>query len=155
MLISLSEDMTPIEFGFTRLKVKVTRVTCKNANMVFGFYIENYLSQSFHISHADGVYRDNTPIELSNWVKGHVQKYHFCKKMFSLIIFITVYHKGFIFYMLFSLGEGLTLVDFGFFKSRVKVTMVTFVKNGFQSFLRTIYHRAYICNILIALSKTP
>ena len=29
MLIGLVEDMTNIDFGFTRLKVKVTMVTCK------------------------------------------------------------------------------------------------------------------------------
>jgi len=30
MLIGVGGDMTPIDFGFTRLKVKVARVTCKN-----------------------------------------------------------------------------------------------------------------------------
>ena len=29
MLIALREAMTTFDFGFTRLKVKVTRVTCK------------------------------------------------------------------------------------------------------------------------------
>jgi len=34
MLIGLGEDMIHIDFGFTRLNVKVTMVTCKNVNMV-------------------------------------------------------------------------------------------------------------------------
>jgi len=41
-----------IDFGFTRSKVKVTRVTLVK-KMVSTHYLENYLLQSFHISHAD------------------------------------------------------------------------------------------------------
>ena len=32
MMIGLSEDMPAIDFGFTMLMFKVTRVTCENAN---------------------------------------------------------------------------------------------------------------------------
>jgi len=58
--------------------------------------------------------------------------------------------------MVIGLDDGLTPIDFVFF--RVKVTRVTFVKKKFLLvFLRTIYHRAFICNVPIALSedKTP
>jgi len=53
MLIGLGEGMTPIDFGFTRFEVKVTRVTCKNRiHMVSSHYLEHFSSQNFHISHA-------------------------------------------------------------------------------------------------------
>ena len=44
MLFGLGRMMTPIGFGFTRLKVKVTKVTCVNVYMVFAHYLENCLS---------------------------------------------------------------------------------------------------------------
>jgi len=53
MLIGIGGNMTPRDFGFTRLKVKVARVTCKNVNIVSNHNYENYLSHSFHISNAD------------------------------------------------------------------------------------------------------
>jgi len=47
--------MTPIDFVFTRSKVMVTRVTfVNNVKRISAYYLENYLSQSFHISHAGG-----------------------------------------------------------------------------------------------------
>jgi len=49
MLIGLNEDMTPIDFGFTRLEVKVTMITIvNNVNMISAPYLENCLTQSFH-----------------------------------------------------------------------------------------------------------
>jgi len=54
--------------------------------------------------------------------------------------------------MLIGPGEGLTPIDFVFFRSRVKVTRVTFVKKWFPLiFLTIIYYRAFICNVL----RTP
>ena len=57
MLIGLGEDMAPIDFEFTRSKGKVTSVTFflkkKRKHMVFAHYLENNLSQSVYISHAD------------------------------------------------------------------------------------------------------
>jgi len=53
MLIGLGEDKKPIEFGFTRLKGKVTRVSFVKNKMFSAHYFENNLSQSFYISHAD------------------------------------------------------------------------------------------------------
>ena len=41
--------MAPIEFGVTKTKVAVTL----NYKMVSADYIENHVSQSFHISHLD------------------------------------------------------------------------------------------------------
>jgi len=38
----------PFDFGFTRLKVKVTTVTCEKCT-VSAHYLENYLLHSFHI----------------------------------------------------------------------------------------------------------
>ena len=53
MPIGLNEDMTPIDFGFTRLEVKVTMVTIvNNVNMISAPYLENCLTQSFHILHG-------------------------------------------------------------------------------------------------------
>ena len=46
MLIGLGEDMTSIGFGFTRLKVKVTRVSCKK----HAFHsLSREISQSLYI----------------------------------------------------------------------------------------------------------
>jgi len=55
MLIGLVEGMANIDIAFTRLKVKVTMFTFvkNNVNMVSAYYLENSLSQRFHISHAD------------------------------------------------------------------------------------------------------
>ena len=54
VVISLSKDKTSFDFGITRSKVKVISVTLyKNVNIVFAYYLENRLSQSFHFSHAD------------------------------------------------------------------------------------------------------
>jgi len=50
----LGEDKNPFDFGFTRSKVKVTRVTfVKKLIMFSNYYPEKYLSHIFHISHAD------------------------------------------------------------------------------------------------------
>jgi len=43
------------------------------------------------------------------------------------------FYRAFIRHILIGLGEGFTPIDFEFFTSRVKVTRVTFVKNGFHS----------------------
>jgi len=40
----------------------------------------------------------------------------------------NVYRRAFIFHMLNDLGEGLTPIDFKFLMSRMKVIMVTFLK---------------------------
>jgi hypothetical protein len=43
--------MTPIDFGVTWSKVKVTGTS--NGKIVSAQYLENYLSQSFDISYVD------------------------------------------------------------------------------------------------------
>jgi len=54
MLIGRRKDMTSIDFEFIRFKVKVTRVTClKKEKMLTTHYLENCLSETFNISHAD------------------------------------------------------------------------------------------------------
>ena len=42
--------MTPIDFGVTRSKVKVTATL--NVKMVSADYLENFISQSLYISHV-------------------------------------------------------------------------------------------------------
>jgi len=42
---------------------------------------------------------------------------------------ITIYHKAFISDVLIALSKDNTSIDFGFTRSKVKVTMATFVKN--------------------------
>jgi len=42
MLIGHGKDMPSTDFGFTIIKVKVTRIT-KNVLLVFAHYLENYL----------------------------------------------------------------------------------------------------------------
>jgi len=46
------------------------------------------------------------------------------------------------------------IIDFEFVRSKVKVTMVTFIKNGFSLIsFRTIYQRVFIFDMLIGLGK--
>ena len=47
---------------------------------------------------------------------------------FLLIVLRTVHHKCFIFHMLIGLDDGLTFIDDGFFRSKVTVKKITFVK---------------------------
>ena len=51
MLIGLYEDKNPIDFGFSRSKVKVTVFVY--VKLVSAQYLENHLSQSLHISHGE------------------------------------------------------------------------------------------------------
>jgi len=67
----------------------------------------------------------------------------------------TVYHRDFTFLILIGLVAGLTSVDFVFLRSKVNVTKVTFVKILLLLiFLRTIYHRAFMCDVL-SEDKSP
>ena len=51
LVIGLYEDTIPIDFGFSRSKVKVTVFIY--VKFVSTQYLENHLSQSLHISHGD------------------------------------------------------------------------------------------------------
>ena len=51
--------MNPIHFGFTRSKVKVTLTL--NVKMVSADYLENHLSQRFHISPVDWSWLGDDP----------------------------------------------------------------------------------------------
>jgi len=51
VLIGLGEDMTYIDFGFTRSKVKVTRVLFVKQWFPL-IILEKYLSQSYYIPHT-------------------------------------------------------------------------------------------------------
>ena len=68
----------------------------------------------------------------------------------------TILDRAFIFHMLIGLGKDKNPIDFGFTRSKVKVTSETFVKkiNCFlRIILRTNYHRAFIFYMLIGLGK--
>jgi len=118
--------MTPIDSSaFTRLNVKVSRVTCKNVNMGFADCLS---IRAFVLHRLINIDRDMPPIGIG-LIRSEGQKDHFCKEMDSpyLIFLRTVYHRSFIFYVLIGFSEGLTPINF------VKVTRVTFVKNSFRS----------------------
>ena len=51
MLVDLGGNMTRFDLGFTRSKVKVKRFFF--VKMVSAHFLENSLSQSYHISHFD------------------------------------------------------------------------------------------------------
>ena len=59
MMIGLYEDMVPIDFGLSRLKVKVTVFVY--VKLVSDQYLGNLLLQSLHISHGDCSYEDMVP----------------------------------------------------------------------------------------------
>ena len=67
--------------------------------------------------------------------KSKITRVTFVKEVnMVLLIFKTVYHKAFIFHMLFGLGENMSPGVFKFTRSKVKVTWVTFVVNFVNSF---------------------
>jgi len=152
MLIGLGEDMTPYEFEFTRLKVKVTRVTCKHGFPLFLIIFKTIYHRAF-IFHMLMILIDTWPLLTLSYL-GQGQKNHVCKKKWlSLIILRTVHHRALIFYIPFCLGKGLTSINFLFFRSRAKA-MGHFYKKCFPLiFFRTIYHRAFILHMLIGLGK--
>ena len=47
MLIGLGEAITPLDFGFTRIKVKVTRVNCKE---IYTWFLLIILRTIYHIA---------------------------------------------------------------------------------------------------------
>jgi len=62
----------------------------------------------------------------------------------------TISHRAFICNMLIRLGENKTSIDFRFTRSKVKATMVTFVKKWFPLIILTIkYHRAFIFHMIM------
>ena len=61
MLIGLYEEKNHIDFGFNRLKVKVTLFV--HVKLVSAQNLENHLSQNLHISHVIVLYEDMIPIE--------------------------------------------------------------------------------------------
>ena len=59
MVIGLFEDMIPIDFGFSRSKVKITGFIY--VKLVSAQYLENHLSQNLHISHGGWSVRGHDP----------------------------------------------------------------------------------------------
>jgi len=81
MLIGLGEAITPLDFGFTRIKVKVTRVNCKE---IYTWFLLIILRTIYHIAfifhmligldrdmtHFDiGVIRPTVKVRMINFVK--------------------------------------------------------------------------------------
>jgi len=65
-----------------------------------------------------------------------------------------MHYKDFILYMLIVLDTDKTLIDFGCTRSKVKVTMVIFIKQWFLLIiLRNIYYKAIIFHMLIGLGE--
>jgi len=85
--------------------------------------------------------RDMTHIDIE--VKGQGQKDHFCKNWFYLIMLRTVYHRGFTFHMFIGLVEGLTSMDFVFFRSKIKFTKVNFKKMVGAHFLENYLSQTF------------
>ena len=63
---------------------------------------------------------------------------------FQLIILRTTYHRALIFYWMIGLGRYMTSIDIKFVRSKVKVTMIAFVKKLCPLIiLRTVHQRAF------------
>jgi len=122
-------------FGFTRLKVKVTRdLFCKK--MVSAHYLRSIYHRAFIFHMLIGLNRDMTPIELIRSevkVRGITLKNGF--RSFSWELFFT--KRSYIMCWLLLLNEDKNPIDFGFTRSKVKVVWVTFVINYLNSFYRT------------------
>ena len=155
MVIGLYEDMIHIDFGFSKLKVKVTgfklifaffnfkrgetAVFIKKQILVYvklvsAQYLENHLLQNLHISHGEWSVRGHDPYWF--WVqlvKGQVHRVIFCKKRFLFIILRTISCRAFIFHIIIGLYEDMIPTGFGFTRSKVKVTEFTYLKIDFHS----------------------
>ena len=90
--------------------------------MVSDHYLENCFLQSFHILHAFWL----DPIKFVFLGQGH--KTHLCNKWFLLNFLRTIHHRALICNVLIALSTDKTLIDFGLTRSKVKDTIVTFVK---------------------------
>jgi len=104
--------------------------------MVSPHYLENCLPQRFYILHTYWSWcgLDLDFVFFSAKVKD--TKVTFVKKWFPLIFLRTIYYGAFICNVLIVLSVEKTPFDFGFTKSKGKVTRVTFVKlckHGFCS----------------------
>ena len=93
--------------------------------MFFAHYLENYISQSFHISHAYLSCRITCHVLVlgSLELRSRSQGF-FCIKWFPLIFLRTVYYRAIIFHMLIGLGKDMTPIDFRFTRMKVKVKRV-------------------------------
>ena len=160
MLIGRGKAKTLIVFGFTWSKVKVARVTfvrkrslseelLNNRALIFHMRIGlgkdvAYLSQSYYISHSDWSWWSYDPYWFwTHYVKCQGHNGHFCEKIFWLIIFRTIYYRHLIFYMLIGLSQDMVSIDFGFTRSKVKVTRALFVKSGSAHFLENYLSQSY------------
>ena len=130
MLISLGKNMTPIDFGFTRSTVKVTRVFFVKQWFLL-IILRNIYHRAVIFHMLLGLGNAMTPYDF--WFTRFKVKVtrSLVKNMYTrflIIILRTIYHIAFIFYMLISLDRDLTHIDIEVIRSKVKVERITFVK---------------------------
>ena len=147
MLIGLSEAMPLFDFGFTRLKVKVTRVTCKKCTHGVCSLSWEILVTALIFYMLMGLDRDMTHIDIevirSN-VK--VRRITFVKQWFPLFILRNIYHRAVILLMLIGLGKAMSPFGFGFTRLRVQVTSFTCknVHMVWAHYLKNLSHSFHI-----------
>jgi len=115
MLIGLGEDKNPIDFGITRSKIKIKRVTfVKKVNNVFHSVCE-ICHRAFIFHMLIGLGANMTCIDFGfTMSKVKVTMVLFCIKRFLLIFLITSYHRAMVFHLLIGLGEDMAPIDFEF-----------------------------------------
>jgi len=123
--------------------------------MVSAHYLENYLSLSFHISHADGLGEDMTCIAFGfTRSKVKVTKFFFVKRWFLLIILRNIKLITELLYsicwLVLVVPWPLLILDSLGQRSKSQGSLVTKMYTWFLLFiLRTIYHIAFIFHMLI------
>jgi len=123
----------PINFGFTRLKVKVTRIMCKICKHASDHYLENHLSNSYFPLWLVLIETWDIDIEL---IRSRSEVSLLYKHVFPHYFQKCLSQSFHIFHRLIGPGEGLTPIDFVFFRSSVNLIWVAFLihVNGFRSF---------------------
>jgi len=67
----------------------------KNVNIVSSYYLENYLSQRFHISHANWSYKELNPFDFIFLRSNVIVTWLFCMNMVSTHIFENYLSQSF------------------------------------------------------------
>jgi len=126
MLFGLVEDMTTIDFRYTRSKAKVTRVLF--VKQWFAHYLEKIFITKLLNSTCWLILVMPWPFWF--WIQrprsqGSLKNMYTC---FLINILRTIYHIAFIFHMLIGLDRDMTHIDIEVIRSKVKVRRITFVK---------------------------
>jgi len=94
--------------------------------MVSAHYLQNYCSQSFHISHVDwSWWRHDLYWFFIYWVKSQGHKGSFYKIMVSIQYIEKYLSQSYYIPYADGLGEAMTSWNFGFTRLKVKVRRVT------------------------------